>query len=341
MSQEEGQATEQPASFDDSVAAARALLDAEDSPAQGIPENQAPPEPAVEGQDAVIEEKPQEAKAEETQEIQLDPDAPLFDIEEVREGGIKEVVKRSLNDLKKERMLHADYTRKTQELANQRKALPEEAKKIAAPVLQNAEQALALANQVVTELVAPELAGMTPQKMAELSQNDPAEFARLLGKQNLVASQMQQIAMRQRQLADMKNQERLKELAESVQQNVEIISREIPDWSQEKYASLLKTGSEYGFKPDELGQVSSVADLKSVHFTDARLIKLLADAQKYHDLQKAKPSLDKKVTVVPKVMKPGTSEKPDPKAEAYEKTVAKFKKSGRDEDAHALAKYFV
>jgi len=337
MSQEEGQAIEQPKTMSESVAEARAILDREDVQPEPVAQEQTP-EPV---ETTETPEPVQEVKEEPKPSIEIDPDEPLFEVEEVKEGGEKVVQKRSLNDLKKERMMQADYTRKTQELAAQRKAIPEEAKKMAAPVLQNAEQALMLANQVVMELVAPELAGMTPQKMAELSQNDPAEFARLLGKQNLVASQMQQIAMRQRQIADMKNQERLKELAESVQQSVEIISKEIPDWSQDKYASLLKTGSEYGFKPDELGQVASVADLKPVHFTDHRLVKLLADAQKYHELQKAKPNLDKKVTVVPKVMKPGTSEKPDPKAEAFEKTVAKLKKTGRDEDAHALAKYLV
>ena len=335
MSQEEGQAQEQPTALE----AAMAILDAEDSPPQEIQTQEEKPaaEPATEP--AETQEAPEATQ--ESQEIQLDPDAPLFDIEEIREGGVKEVVKRSLNDLKKERMMHADYTRKTQELAAQRKSLPDEAKKLAAPVLSNAEQALALANQVISELVPPEISGMTPQKWAELSQTDPAEFVRLSAKKDLYASQIQQVVYKQRQLTELKNQERIKELAESVQQNVEIISREIPNWSPELYGSLLKTGSEYGFKPDELGQVSSVSDLKPVYFTDARIVKLLADAQKYHEIQKAKPALEKKVTVVPKVMKPGTAEKPDPKAEAFEKTIAKLRKSGKDDDAHALARYLV
>ncbi|HEY6021528.1 MAG TPA: hypothetical protein VIY48_16990 [Candidatus Paceibacterota bacterium] len=335
--EEEGQAQEQPATFDDSVAQARALLDAEDGTTQAEPVAAA--EPAVEGEEAKdtpVEEVEKQNQQEET--VQLDPDAPLFDIEVVKEGGIKEKVKHSLNQLIQERMLHADYTRKTQELSSERKSIPEQVKKLAEPQLKQAEAALMLANQVVTELVAPELAGMTPQKMAELSQTDPFAFAALLGKQNLVASTVQQISQRQGEFARQKEAERVNELAKSVQESVEKINQDIPGWNAEIYENLLNTGAEYGFQPLELGRVSSLADLKPIYFTDHRIIKMLADAQKYRELQKAKPGLEKKVVNVPKVIKPGTSEKPDPNADKFKNTMARLKKTGSTADAFEAAK---
>lgn len=339
---EEGQAQEQPKTYENSLSEARAILDREDAP---------PPEPIkdapiVDAKEHQQEPEPEppvvEAKEEPPEPVvEIDPDIPLFEIEEVKEGGEKEVVKRSLNELKKERMMHADYTRKTQEIAAQRKAIPEEVKKLAAPVVQNAEQALMLANQVIQELVAPELIGLTPQKMAELSQNDPAEFARLLGKQNLVASHVQQLSQKTKQLNEYKENQRLQELTKVAQESIEVLSKEIPNWGSEVYGSLLNTGSEYGFQPNELGQVSSVADLKPVYFTDARIIRLLADAQKYREIQKGKPALDKKVAVVPKVIKPGTSEKPDSKTDAKDKALSRLRKSGSTSDAIEAAKHFL
>lgn len=340
MSQEEGQAIEQPV---DDLAAAHALLEREDSPQEEIqaeePVVEQETEEAPEAQEAT-----EESAEEKTEEIQLDYDAPLIEVEEFRDGK-KETVKLSLNDLKKQRMMQSDYTRKTQELAAQRKALPDEVRKMAEPQLKAAEQAIMLANQVVTELVAPELAGITPQKMAELSQTDPAQFAALLGKQNLVASQIQNLVQRQRQVNELQQKTRAEELIKSVQESVETLQRDIPSWGQEVYGSILKTGSEFGFDPAELGQVSQVNDLKPVYFTDARIIKAFHELnelrKKVGSLDKGKIALEKKVSVVPKVMKPGTSEKPDPKAEAFEKSFNKLKKTGATSDAIALAKYFV
>ena len=328
---EEGQAIEQPATFDESVAAARAILDREDSPVE-------PTEPPAETPTETPVEATEETPA---QEVQIDPDVPLFEVEEVKEGGAKEKVKRSLNELIKERMLHADYTRKTQELAKQRQSLPEEAKKLVEPQIQTAERTIQLANQLIQELVAPELVGLTPQKMAELSQNDPAQFAALLGKQQLVASHVQRIATQQRQLEQMRSQERMSELAKSANESREVLQREIPNWSAETYETILNTGAEYGLTPAEVGRVQSVDQLKPLYATDHRLIKLLHDAHKYRELQKAKPEIEKRVTAVPKVVKPGTTETKDAKTEAKEKAFAKLKKSGRTEDALAFARHLV
>lgn len=331
---EEGQAIEQPRSFDENVAAARAILDREDAPETPPQEAQTPEPQEAQPPEPVAEEPP-------AQEIQIDPDVPLFDVEEVKEGGVKEKVKRSLNELIKERMLHADYTRKTQELAKQRQSLPEEAKKLVEPQLKTAEQTIQLANQLIQELVAPELVGLTPQKMAELSQSDPAQFAALLGKQQLVASHVQRIAAQQQQIQAYKSQERLQELAKAANESREVLQSEIPNWSAETYETLLNTGAEYGLKPAELGRVQSVDQLQPLYATDHRLIKILHDAHKYRELQKAKPEIEKRVTVAPKVIKPGVTETKDAKTDAREKAFAKLKKSGSTDDAIAFAKHLV
>src|SRR6185295_893162 len=64
-------------------------------------------------------ETPQETTQEESS-IELDPDAKLFEVEEMREGGVKEKVKYSLSELKAQRMMQADYQRKTAEVARER-----------------------------------------------------------------------------------------------------------------------------------------------------------------------------------------------------------------------------
>ena len=92
---------------------------AEDQPEE---ESKAPVEAQEEAEEAEeAEEDTEEADQPEEESIEIDPDEELFEVEITLEGGDKETRKYSLNQLKKERMLEADYRRKTEELSRQRK----------------------------------------------------------------------------------------------------------------------------------------------------------------------------------------------------------------------------
>jgi hypothetical protein len=80
-------------------------------------------------------------------------------------------------------------------------------------------------------------------------------------------------------------------------------------------------GTNHGYSPKEMAETY-----------DPRVFKLLEVAKKYEAFQKAKPEVDKKVASIPKVVKPGTSDK-DSKQDRVQEKFARLKKDGSRESA--------
>jgi hypothetical protein len=162
------------------------------------------------------------------------------------------------------------------------------------------------------------------QEIEQLSREDPAaaqqEFLRLIS----VNQTMQQIETEQRQAAeDLKNQQQAAMQA-AIQKSRETLEGDIKGFA-EVYPKVLETISkEYGFDPKDVAQVY-----------DPRVIKVFHDAHLYRQLQQAKPEVSKRVVAVPKVVKPGSVEKPQPAKEQAEKSFERLKKTGRMDDAVA------
>ena len=139
---------------------------------------------------------------------------------------------------------------------------------------------------------------------------DPLKVQSERQKINQEAQQQQQIALRKK-----------------VQESREVLSHDIPGWSDETYNRILKSAvDKLGFNPEEVSTIY-----------DARAIKALYYADQYLAL-KANPPSEKKVTPsAPKVAKPGAGVKPDAKGEARKAHIAKFRKTGKIQDALPLA----
>ena len=325
MAEAPSQAEKQPEPFDP-VDAISAILAKEDKPAKPEKEAETPKGEEVKPVEAKPEKEAapaKEAKKEEVESISLDPDVPLFEYEEMREGGVKEKVKKSVNQLIAGNMMQADYQRKTAELARERDSLPAKAKEIIEPRVLQAQEALQLANQVVLELVAPELAGMDAMKMAQIAKDDPARYTELRAKQDLVAQTVQNLSMRQNQLRQQGETERQQNIAKAVRESVAILEKDVPGWNTEYYNNLLKSAeTDFGLTHQEVANIY-----------DPRVIKVLDAARKYIELHKAKPAVEKKVVTVPKVLQPGTpTQDSDTQTEKVEKAFNKLRKSGRVED---------
>ena len=330
MADEQGQPAPEP--FNPQAAILN-ILKKEDAPAQPAKQEAAPapqpekpeePEAAAAQPETDAEPTPTEPTVE---TLELDPDAPLFDIEIMQEGGKKEVVKHSLNELKKQRMMQADYQRKTAELARQREAVQDEVRKNSEPKILQAQQALQLANQVVMELVAPELTGLDAMQMARLASEDPARYTEVKAKQDLLANTVARLQNQQQQLQQQAQWQQKTDMAKTVQESVAVLERDIPGWNTDYYQKVLKSAvADFGLKHEEAAAIY-----------DPRVIKVLDAARKYAELQRAKPIAEKKVVSVPKVLKPGTPTKADEgRAERIEKSTKQLRKSGRVEDMAKL-----
>ena len=337
------EAKPQPAapSYNNDESAAAAILQRMDPPAKE-PVKEPPAEVAPE---AEAEAQP-EAEAE-SPEIQFDLDAKIFDVEEVIEGGGKEVRKYSANELKAQRMMQADYQRKTAELARQREKITDESRQAVEGerkrFLDNAQAVQkALLVTAATEFQ-QEGVNLFDQfalqsYMGKLSQDDPAKYIRMQNRLNEINQSMTLVTRTVEAEAKKAREERQTEVSKKSRESWDALTKDITGWTQDKYEAVLKVGYEYGFKPEEIAspvrQDGSIPDGYIPAF-DSRFIKLLNDAHAYRQQQKQQPIAEKKVAAAPKVMKPGAPAKADNKQRQDEK-MGRLKKTGRIDDAASI-----
>jgi hypothetical protein len=277
---------------------------------------EAPAAPEKPEAEAKPEEKPEE-KTEET--IEFDEDTPVFEVPDLSDKS--KTVKVSLKQLREERMMKADYHRNIQKVKADEAALHERVKAETLKAQQEYVQRLEIQKQAVSKL-----AGVRPiHEIEQLAKEDPAaaqqEFLRLIS----VNQTMQQIEAEQRQAAQNLQVQQQAAKQAAIQKSREILEGDIKDFPA-VYPKVLETVTkDYGFDPKDVADVY-----------DARLIKVFHDAYQYRQLQQAKPEVSKRVVSVPKVVKPGSGEKPNPAKERAEEAEQRLKKTGRLDDAVAV-----
>jgi hypothetical protein len=285
-------------------------------------EQQVPEEQQTEGeQDAEAEESDAEqsdtesAEDEAKRSVDIDPDAKVFEIEGE---------KLSLNDLKSQRMMQADYSKKTAELARQREQLPQEVQKQVQPVVEQYANNMRIMQRAVWDLANKEIANVDWNTLAE---ENPAEFVRMSAKaqqvNNVLAAAQEELSNAQQAEAELQAKQRRQEIQESLQQ----LPKVIPGWDDGTYRQVINEGAKlYGFDPETIAAV-----------TDWKVIAALHDAVKYKQLQDNKTLAQKKVVSVPKMLKPGAAQPAPNQGEGEIKQLkTKARQSGSKEDAVAL-----
>jgi hypothetical protein len=266
-------------------------------------------------------EQPKEAAAPEQEQIELPEDEPLFEIEYKTDNG-KEQKKLSLKELREGYLAKQDYHRNIQKVKAEQAEIAQKVQQAQLQAQQEYVQRIELHKQAVQKLAGVK----TMQEIETLSREDPAaaqqEFLRLISVNQtmtaLEAERQQAMAQHQQALQAAQHQ--------AITKARETLEAEIPGWNADLYNNVLGTvAKEYGFKNEEVAPV-----------VDARLIKVFHDAAKYRQLQQAKPEVSKRVVAIPKVVKPGSAEKPNPAREAVDELSARLKKTGRGEDFVAL-----
>lgn len=296
----------------DTNQAAAVFADLLNAPAEPPPEPEKEPEPVAEPE--VEAEAPTEEPAEETTD-----DDPVVTIKV--DGKDVEV---KLSELKNGYQRQADYTRKTMEAAETRKAA--EAEKQAA--LQE-RQTYATNLQKMAAQLEGALQEQQQTNWEALLQSDPVEYLR---QQHLLQQRQaayQQNQYEQQKLAALTQAEQQRAHAEHVRAQQEELLAKLPEWKDASKAQADKVALrnyliEQGY--DEQA-VSSVADAKAV---------LLAHkAMKYDQMIAKAKDAAKKVAQAPvKVERPGVGSTPnvDKRSAAFQK----LSKSGSVDDAAAV-----
>ncbi len=229
----------------------------------------------------------------------------------------------SLGELQKGNLRQADYTRKTQEVANVKRELEQKDQQITG-VAQNLIQH----GKVLEQLFAQTM----PQRpTAQMAQEDPFGYQQAQAlffehQERLQAAQqfVQQAAQQEEQRKSLEQQEKLQKAAnELLSWNPDLADINKRRAFGEKLAA---STAAYGFTLEDLNQI-----------TDVRVIKALADAAKYQELQKSKPKAVKKAQKAPPVTKPQQrqSEKGQMQRSKREQ-MKRLRKTGSLHDAAAL-----
>jgi hypothetical protein len=271
-------------------------------------------------QEQKVEEKTEEKteeKAEEAETIEIDDEAPLFEVQDPDDK--TKTVKVSLKQLREERMMKADYHRNIQRVKQQEAEIQEKVKQASLQAQGDYLKQLETHKQLVLKTVAPELQNVDLNKLA---QEDPAEAQRLFFRQIQLTQTLQAIETEQRQAQEKLQKDQEAALSQAVEKSRQTLEADIQGWNSDVYQKVLgSVAKDYGFDKK---------DVESVY--DARLIKVFHDAYQYRQLQRAKPEVSKRVVAVPKVVKPGSAEKPSPRSDADD-AFNRLKKSGSLDDA--------
>ena len=187
---------------------------------------------------------------------------PEEENEDVEIDGKKfQLPKSSAETLKKERLMHADYTRKTQDAAEERRTLEAERTEFA-----NQRQMHLDELQTVGRLIniRDSLAEYEQVDWNELSSQDPIQaqklwinFSQLKEMQGRLSSDL---AIKQQQKALKEQQETMRHL----EQSNAVLTRDIKDWSPDLQSKLRDFAFQEGWSDREIANIT-VAQIKTLH----------------------------------------------------------------------------
>lgn len=277
------------------------------------PEKQAAAEPAAAPPEPEAAEAPQEAEA---QAPEAEPTVTVK-----IDGKDVEV---PLSELKNGYQRQADYTRKTMEVSEQRKAAEAER----AQALQE-RQAYAANLQRMQAQLEGALQQQQQTNWEELLQSDPVEYLKQQHQAQARQAQLSQVYAEQQRMAALQQAEAQQAHLRHLQAQQEALLAKLPEWKDDARSKAEKVAlreylAEQGYEPDAINNIA-----------DARAVILARKAMLYDQMVGKASAAAKRVSTLPtKVERPGTGDNPglDRRSSAFQR----LSKTGRAEDAAAL-----
>ena len=307
---------------------------------------QEPVDSEGEAQEASQEEAPAETTEDEQVEIEAEAevedseDEATSDAEEEEDRDEEQPVKFTVkvdgkelevtqDELIRGYQREADYTRKTQKLAEERKTLSSEYQAIKSEREQYA-QVLGALQQKLQELSPPE------PDWARLEAEDPLEYTRQWTNYQRAQQQQAAIQAEQARLAQLKQAEYQQHLQTVLADEAQKLVDKVPQWKDAKVANkereaVVEYGlKELGFTPDEISKV-----------TDHRAVVAIYKAMKYDQLMANKPQAQAKLKNAPRMATPGSAGTAPRKVNETTRAKQRLAQTGSVRDAAALFDKFI
>jgi hypothetical protein len=241
-------------------------------------------------------------------------------------GEEKEV---TLEELMQGYQLGADYTKKTQEVAELRKA--NEAERQAIEESKRVRDTYAQRLQAIEQFLRQ---GDSQEDLAVMKENDPIGYAVKVAEMTEKKEQLNAVRAEQQRIAQQQQAEQSQAMQNFVAYEAQKLAQVLPEFSDKTKGEQVRNeirnyGKSVGYTDNELAQVY-----------DSRHVITLHKAMLYDKLQKSKPSVKKKVAEAPKMVKSGTKVNQSV-SDAQKKQMARLRQTGKKEDAAALFENFI
>ena len=222
----------------------------------------------------------------------------------------------------------ADYTKKSQALAEQRKAI--EAERQHLEQVKQERQAYAQKLQALDQFLTQQNKG---EDLEALKETDPIGYAVKVAERTEREKQLAVVRAEQQRIAQQQQAEQQQALQNHLKSEAEKLNASIPELATPKGDEIRKQIREYAKSVGWTDQ-----ELASVY--DHRAVVTLYRAMKFEQLQKSKPEIQKKVSQAPKMLKSGTSAPPT-QSQQDKQLAQRLRQSGKVKDAAALFERFL
>jgi hypothetical protein len=306
-------------SVDGAANAMLGLMGGEDSEEQPVAEQEEQVEAEATEDSYEVDESEDEVGEEEQEQEQ-----PKY---RVKVSG--EELEVTLDELVNGYQREADYTKKTQTLAEARKNLEQDKASV--------EQAKQLRDQYSQRLqLVEQMLSQQPQEDLQLlKETDPIGYAVRVAEQQQNDKQLAAIQMERNRIAQMQQSEQRELLQQHVAVEAEKLTQAIPELaSPEKGETVRKEIRQFA---KSIGWTDQ--ELASVY--DSRAVMTLYKAMQYDRLVSKRPEISKKVSQAPKMIRSGASVQRSPEQEQTNKLRQKLRNSGRVADAANLFEKFI
>jgi hypothetical protein len=296
------------------------------------------------GAEAQPEEEQSESESEEVEsaELQEEAEESTEEVEADEEEGEEEaprdekfVVKVDGKEIEvpKDELIRgyqreADYTRKTQKLAEERKLVESEFQQVRG----EREQYSQILGQLQQKL--QELQPQEPD-WNRLEVEDPTEYARQWTSHQRRQQQVYAVQAEQERLNQMRQAELQKSMQQIMATEVARLKEKIPEWSSPEKArtegkALLEYGQNLGFSEQELSTI-----------TDSRALLALHKAWKYDQMMSKRPEFQAKIKKAPKMVSPGSAGSVSSKSSDLNNAKKRLAQTGSVRDAASLFEKFI
>ena len=238
-----------------------------------------------------------------------------------------EEVEVELDELIKGYQQGTDYTKKSQALAEQRKAI--EAERQHLEYVKQERQAYAQKLQALDSFLSQQ---NKDENLDALKEVDPIGYAVKVAERSERDKHLAVVRAEQQRIAQMQQAEQQTALQNHLKSEAEKLNSAIPELATPQGDAIRKEIREYA-----KSQGWTEQELSNVY--DHRAVLTLYKAMKFEQLQKSRPDIQKKVSQAPKMLKSGTSSPPT--RSAQDKQLAqKLKQTGKVKDAAAIFERF-